>query len=70
MLKLFAFITLCCINYYVLDAFSVWIINRPIKVKELPHFKIVTYATIFTLLLLSLVVMLIMTIRYCVLIIF
>ena len=69
MLKLFALITLCCISCCILNAFSVWNNNRPIKVKELPHFKIVTYATIFTLLLLSLVVLLVLTIRYCVLII-
>ena len=69
MLKLFALITLCCISCFVLNAFSVWNNNRPVKVKELPRFKIITYATIFTLLLLSLVVMLILTIRYCILII-
>ena len=68
MLKLFALITLCYINYSVLTVFSVWT-NRYIRVKELPLFKRVAYTTIFTLLWLSLVVMLILTIRYCVLII-
>ena len=69
MLKLFAFITLCYINYSALTAFSVWT-NRYIRVKELPIFKRVAYTTIFTLLWLSLVVMLILTIAYCISVIF
>ena len=69
MLKLFAFITLCYINYSVLTAFSVWT-NRFIRVKELPLFKRVVYTTIFTLLWISLVVMLILTIAYCISVIF
>ena len=69
MLKLFAFITLCYINYSALTAFSVWT-NRYIRVKELPLFKGVAYTTIFTLLCLSLVVMLILTIAYCISVIF
>ena len=69
MLKLFALITLCYINYSALTAFSVWT-NRYIRVKELPLFKRVVYTTIFTLLWLSLVVMLILTIAYCISVIF
>ena len=69
MLKLFAFITLCYINYSALTAFSVWT-NRYIRVKELPLFKRVAYTTFFTLLWLSLVVMLILTIAYCISVIF
>lgn len=65
MLKLFAFITLCYINYSALTAFSVWT-NRFIRVKELPLFKRVAYTTIFTLLWLSLVVMITLTIVYCI----
>lgn len=69
MLKLFAFITLCYINYSALTAFSVWT-NRFIRVKELPLFKRVAYTTIFTLLWLCLVVMITLTIVYCISVIF
>ena len=69
MLKLFALITLCYINYSALTAFSVWT-NRSIKVKELPLFKRVAYTTIFTLLWLCLVVMITLTIAYCISVIF
>ena len=69
MLKLFALITLCYINYSALTAFSVWT-NRYIRVKELPLFKRVAYTTIFTLLWLSLVVIIALTIAYCISVIF
>ena len=69
MLKLFAFITLCCINYCILNAFNA-ATDDFVKIENPPLYKVVAYTIIFILLLVSLGVMITLTIAYCISVIF
>ena len=68
MLKLLAFITLCYFNYFMLKIYSV-VTNKFIRLEKLHLITRAVLTIIFTLLWVSLVVMIILTIRYCILVI-